>query len=95
MDLLYAKSLVIITDCVIAELEKLGNKFRPALLVSKNPRWTRLRWNHSGSYVGDCIIDTVSELPSRQCCQRPVCERETSRTYIGFHIQEISTQYPC
>lgn len=60
MDLLYAKCIPCFTDCTIAELEKLGPKYRLALRVAKDPRWTRLQCDHSGTYADDCIVDRVS-----------------------------------
>uniref|UniRef100_A0A093V414 rRNA-processing protein FCF1 n=1 Tax=Talaromyces marneffei PM1 TaxID=1077442 RepID=A0A093V414_TALMA len=38
MDCLYAKCTPVITDCVLAELEKLGQKYRLALRIAKDPR---------------------------------------------------------
>ena len=35
MDCLYAECTPVITDCVMAELEKLGQKYRVALKVAK------------------------------------------------------------
>ena len=46
MDCLYAKCIPYITDCVIAELEKLGSKFRIALRIVKDPRFERLPCMH-------------------------------------------------
>lgn len=57
---LYAKCIPCFTDCTIAELEKLGPKYRLALRVAKDPRWTRLQCSHSGTYADDCIVDRVS-----------------------------------
>jgi len=57
---LYAKCIPCFTDCTIAELEKLGPKYRLALRVAKDPRWTRLQCDHSGTYADDCIVDRVS-----------------------------------
>ncbi|CAN6202449.1 unnamed protein product, partial [Urochloa humidicola] len=37
MDCLYAKCTPCITDCVMAELEKLGQKYRVALRIAKDP----------------------------------------------------------
>ncbi|QRV84129.1 rRNA processing protein, Fcf1 family protein [Ceratobasidium sp. AG-Ba] len=42
MDCLYAKCIPCVTDCVIAELEKLGPKYRIALRVARDPRFERL-----------------------------------------------------
>ncbi len=39
MDCLLGKVTPIITDCVVAELEKLGSRFRLALKLTKDPRF--------------------------------------------------------
>ena len=39
MDCLLGKVTPIITDCVVAELEKLGSRFRLALKLMKDPRF--------------------------------------------------------
>ena len=41
MDCLFAKCTIYITDCVMAELEKLGQKYRVALRIAKDPRFER------------------------------------------------------
>lgn len=64
MDLLYAKCNPIITDCVMAELEKLGPKYRLALRIARDPRWERLTCDHKGVYADDCLSPrTPSLLP--------------------------------
>ncbi|KAI0123120.1 FCF1 small subunit [Xylariales sp. AK1849] len=57
MDLLYAKCIPIITDCVMAELEKLGPRYRIALRIARDTRWERLKCDHKGIYADDCIVD--------------------------------------
>ncbi|KAI1391162.1 Fcf1-domain-containing protein [Hypoxylon trugodes] len=59
MDCLYAKCTPIITSCVMAELEKLGPKYRIALRVARDERWERLQCDHKGVYADDCIVDRV------------------------------------
>ncbi len=59
MDCLYAKCIPIITDCVMAELEKLGQKYRIALRIARDERWERLKCDHKGIYADDCIVDRV------------------------------------
>jgi len=59
MDCLYAKCIPMITDCVMAELEKLGSKYRIALQIARDPRWERLSCSHSGIYADDCLTDRV------------------------------------
>ncbi|KAL4930973.1 rRNA-processing FCF1 family protein [Aspergillus undulatus] len=61
MDLLYAKCIPTFTDCTIAELEKLGDKYRLALRVAKDPRWERVKCSHKGTYADDCLVDRVSK----------------------------------
>lgn len=59
MDCLMAKCIPIITDCVLAELEKLGSKYRIALTLAKDPRIHRLTCSHKGTYADDCIVNRV------------------------------------
>ena len=57
MDCLYAKCIPYITDCVMAELEKLGAKYRIALRIVKDPRFERLPCIHKGTYADDCLVN--------------------------------------
>jgi U3 small nucleolar RNA-associated protein 24 len=59
MDCLYAKCIPVITDCVMAELEKLGPKYRIALRIARDERWERVRCDHKGVYADDCIVERV------------------------------------
>ena len=59
MDCLYAKCIPIITDCCMAELEKLSSKYRIALRIARDERWERLKCDHKGIYADDCIVDRV------------------------------------
>ncbi|KAJ5219777.1 hypothetical protein N7468_008981 [Penicillium chermesinum] len=59
MDCLYAKCIPVITDCVLAELEKLGPKYRLALRVAKDPRFQRIKCDHKGTYADDCLVDRL------------------------------------
>lgn len=43
----------------MAELEKLGPKYRIALRIARDERWERLRCDHKGVYADDCIVDRV------------------------------------
>ncbi|CAH0045935.1 unnamed protein product [Clonostachys solani] len=62
MDLLLAKCIPVVTECTIAELEKLpSQKHRLALRLAKDERWKRLRCAHSGTYADQCIVDTVMQ----------------------------------
>ncbi|KAF1815845.1 FCF1 small subunit [Eremomyces bilateralis CBS 781.70] len=57
MNCLYATCHPIITSCVMAELEKLGTKYRIALRIARDERWERVQCDHKGTYADDCIID--------------------------------------
>ncbi|CDP21693.1 unnamed protein product, partial [Coffea canephora] len=50
-----------ITDRVMAELEKLGQKYRVALRIAKDPRFERLPCTHKGTYADDCIVERVNQ----------------------------------
>ena len=65
MDCLLAKCIPCITDCVMAELEKLGSKYRLALRLAKDPRFERLTCTHTGNYADDCLL---------QRCQQHRCK---------------------
>lgn len=61
MDCLYAKATPVITDCVMAELEKLGPRYRIALRIARDPRFERLKCDHKGTYADDCIVNRVMQ----------------------------------
>ncbi|KAF3359243.1 rRNA-processing protein FCF1 like [Verticillium longisporum] len=61
MDCLYATCTPIVTDCVMAELSKLGPKFRLAMRVARDERWEKARCTHKGVYADDCIVDKVQK----------------------------------
>ncbi|XP_014255928.1 rRNA-processing protein FCF1 homolog [Cimex lectularius] len=61
MDCLYAKCIPYITDCVFAEMEKLGRKYKVALRIMKDDRFERLPCLHKGTYADDCITQRVTQ----------------------------------
>ncbi|CEI86680.1 Putative rRNA-processing protein FCF1 [Rhizopus microsporus] len=76
MDCLYAKSIPCITDCVMAELEKLGPKYRIALKIARDPRFERLPCSHKGTYADDCLVDRVMQ---HKCYIVATCDRDLKR----------------
>lgn len=68
MDTLYAQCIPCVSDCVIAELEKLGPRYRLALQyvdmfifrVARTESFERLPCSHKGTYADDCIIQRVT-----------------------------------
>ncbi|KAK0181040.1 hypothetical protein PV327_003361 [Microctonus hyperodae] len=61
MECLYAKCIPYVTDCVMAELEKLGSKYKLALRMIKDPRFERLPCMHKGTYADDCLVNRVTQ----------------------------------
>ena len=61
LDCLYAKCIPCITDCVMAEIEKLGQKYRVSLRIAKDPRFERLPCTHKGTYTDDCLVQKVTQ----------------------------------
>ncbi|KDP31501.1 hypothetical protein JCGZ_15421 [Jatropha curcas] len=76
IDCLYAKCTPCITDCVMAELEKLGQKYRAALRIAKDPCFERLSCIHKGTYADDCIVDRVTH---HKCYIVATCDRDLKR----------------
>eukprot|EP01114_Cavostelium_apophysatum_P012911 TRINITY_DN3010_c0_g1_i1.p1 TRINITY_DN3010_c0_g1~~TRINITY_DN3010_c0_g1_i1.p1 ORF type:complete len:192 (-),score=33.06 TRINITY_DN3010_c0_g1_i1:15-590(-) len=76
MDCLYAKCTIYITDCVMAELEKLGAKYRVALRVAKDERFQRLNCTHEGTYADDCLVRRVT---MHRCFIVATCDRDLKR----------------
>lgn len=62
MECLYAKCIPYITDCVMGELEKLGQKYKIALRIIKDPRFERLNCMHKGTYADDCLVNRVKQV---------------------------------
>jgi U3 small nucleolar RNA-associated protein 24 len=59
---LYAKCIPVILDSVMAELEKLGHKFRVALKMAKDPRIVRMPgYLEKGTYADDDIVSMVRQ----------------------------------
>ncbi|KAG7527729.1 hypothetical protein FFLO_06646 [Filobasidium floriforme] len=76
MDCLMAKCIPTITDCVLAELEKLGPRYRMALKVARDPRFDRLPCSHQGTYADDCLVNRVTV---NKCYVVATCDRDLRR----------------
>ncbi|OAF70013.1 rRNA-processing protein FCF1 [Intoshia linei] len=75
-DCLYAKCTPYITDCVMAELEKLGRKYRVALKIVKSDNFKRLTCLHKGTYADDCLVDRVTQ---HKCYIVATCDKDLKR----------------
>lgn len=92
MDCLLAKCIPCITDCVMAELEKLGPRFRVALRLAKDPRFERIPCSHKGTYADDCLFNRVNE---HRCYIVATCDRDLKRRIRkvpGVPIMYISSR---
>lgn len=72
MDCLLAKTIPYVTECIIAELEKLGAKYRVALQIVKN-NFEVLPCSHKGTYADDCIVDRIMR---HRCYMVGTCDKE-------------------
>lgn len=73
MDCLLAKCIPCITNCVMAELEKLGGKYKIALRLAKDPRFQRIPCNCKGNYADDCLTNMVKQW---KCYIVATCDKE-------------------
>ena len=76
MDCLLGKCIPYISDCVIAELEKLGHRYRLALRLSKDPRFEKLICSHKGTYADDCIVNRIKQ---HRCFIVATCDKDLKR----------------
>lgn len=85
MDCLLAKCIPCITDCVMAELEKLGERYRLALRLAKDPRFERLPCSHSGTYADDCLVHRCQQ---HRCYIVATCDKDLKRKLrkVSLHI---------
>lgn len=97
---------VCVTDCVVAELEKLGHRYRLALHLAKDPRIKRLKCLHAGTYADDCIVQRVTEVSScllthaaaqlDVCCSPEVaCKLEKHLGLMRTVVFRVRTQHKC
>lgn len=75
MDCLLAKCIPMVTDCIIAELQKLGQKYRLALKIVKE-QFERLPCAHKGTYADDCIVNRVTQ---HKCYIVGTCDKGLKR----------------
>lgn len=77
MDCLYAKCIPVVLDSVLAELEKLGPKYRVALRLAKDPRFMHMKgYLDKGSYADDDIVMMVKQ---HRCFIVATCDRDLKR----------------
>jgi U3 small nucleolar RNA-associated protein 24 len=57
----------------MAELEKLGGKYKIALRLAKDPRFQRVPCNCKGNYADDCLTNMVKQW---KCYIVATCDKE-------------------
>eukprot|EP00656_Telonema_subtile_P006879 TRINITY_DN13202_c0_g1_i5.p1 TRINITY_DN13202_c0_g1~~TRINITY_DN13202_c0_g1_i5.p1 ORF type:complete len:194 (+),score=47.41 TRINITY_DN13202_c0_g1_i5:125-706(+) len=77
MDCLLADAYPCITDCVMAELEKLGPKFRIALKIAKDDCFERLPAMKEGNTYAD--DDLVARVTAHRIYIVATCDRDLKR----------------
>ncbi|XP_015794514.1 rRNA-processing protein FCF1 homolog [Tetranychus urticae] len=91
MDCLLAKCILYVTECIIAELQKLGAKYRVALKIIKSS-FEVLPCAHKGTYADDCIFNRVS---CHKCYIVGTCDRALQkriRKLTGVPIMYIKNR---
>lgn len=103
MDCLCAGCIVCVTDCVIAELEKLGRKHKMALSAARDPSFERLKCTHKGIYADDCLVERVQ---MHRCYIVATCDRDLKKrlrqidgvpimyvAYYRFKVEQLPEGY--
>ncbi len=88
MTCLFAKVEILITECVMAELEKLGEKYRLALKTAK--KFEVVPCAHKGTYADDCLVQRVER---HRCYIVATCDRDLKkriRKVAGVPIMFVS-----
>lgn len=58
----FCKGIPYVTSCVVGELEKLGEKYKVALRIIKDPRFEHIQCMHKGTYADDCLVERVTQV---------------------------------
>mmetsp|Transcript_21677 Transcript_21677/g.49350 ORF Transcript_21677/g.49350 Transcript_21677/m.49350 type:complete len:208 (+) Transcript_21677:69-692(+) len=90
MQCMLAKCIPTITDCVMAELEKMGSKYRLALRLAKDPRFARLSCQHKGTYADDCICERVAQHKCYIVCTNDKDLKRRIRKVPGVPIMSVA-----
>uniref|UniRef100_A0A2P2HYA3 rRNA-processing protein FCF1 homolog n=2 Tax=Hirondellea gigas TaxID=1518452 RepID=A0A2P2HYA3_9CRUS len=89
MDCMYAKCIPYLTDCVRGELETMGERYRLALKIIKDPRIKSLACTHKGIYADDCIVARVKQS---KCYIVATCDKllkRRIRKIVGVPIMTV------
>ena len=70
---LFLSVIIFFLDSVMAELEKLGGKYKIALRLAKDPRFERIPCNCKKHYADDCLVNMVTQ---HRCFIVATCDKE-------------------
>lgn len=76
MDCLFAKCIPYISECVQGEMERMGERYRLALKIMKDPRIESLPCLHKGIYADDCLVQRVTQ---HKCYIVATCDKALKR----------------
>ncbi|KAF2363343.1 rRNA-processing protein Fcf1/Utp23 [Trinorchestia longiramus] len=88
-DCMYAKCIPHLTECVRGEMERLGERYKLALKILKDPRVKTLSCSHKGIYADDCIVERVKE---HKCYIVATCDKllkRRVRKIVGVPIMSV------
>lgn len=94
MDCLLAKVVPCVTECVLAELEKLGPKYRVALRIAKDPRFERIPCEHRGTYADDCLVNRVTEVSGAAGRRQLPCTARRATRWSSRRVRPGLTPTP-
>merc|ERR1711976_34864 len=92
VECLCAKCNPCITDCVIAELEKMGRAYRAALKIARDPRFEKLPCEHKGIFADDCLVNRVKQ---HKCFLIATCDKDLRRrirNIVGVPVMYIKSR---
>ena len=90
LNCLCAPVIIYVTECVIAELQKLPKKYGLALRVARDRRFKRLKCSHKETYADNCLVDRCN---AHRCFIVATCDKDLKRRLrkiIGIPIMYIS-----
>lgn len=90
IDCLYAKAIPYVTDCVIQELERHGQRFGIALRLVKDPRVKRLKCDHDNiGYADDCLCNRAKAAQCYIVATNDVELKHRIRKLPGIPIMSV------
>ncbi|TPX14162.1 uncharacterized protein E0L32_000556 [Thyridium curvatum] len=74
----------------MAEMERLGPKYRLALRIARDERWERVKCTHKGIYADDCIVDRVNRHRIYIVATNDLDLKRRIRKVVGVPIMSVA-----